>query len=142
MSLIRWICSRLLDQVISYPKVTDDIYMRRLPLPVNNRSCGQHCCPCWWQPWPLGLPLAGWPLAVAPYELAVGDRSLRRTAVDRPCGRHAASGYARGRLLPLQGALAAVGHPFAGGLAVASHPCRWPSHGRLPPVIATFAAKI
>ncbi|RRT59267.1 hypothetical protein B296_00012220 [Ensete ventricosum] len=75
---------------------------RRLPLPVNNRSCGQHRCPCWWQPWPLWLPLAGWPLAVAPYELVVGGRSLRRIAADRPCGRHAASGYARGRLLPLR----------------------------------------
>ncbi|RWW69758.1 hypothetical protein BHE74_00022610, partial [Ensete ventricosum] len=29
----------------------------------------------------------------------------------------------------------------AGGLAMASHPCRWPSHGLLPLVLAAFAAK-
>ncbi|RWW03048.1 hypothetical protein GW17_00033820 [Ensete ventricosum] len=28
---------------------------------------------------------------------------------------------------------------LTGGLAVASHHYRWPSHGRLPPVLAAFA---
>ncbi|RWW07305.1 hypothetical protein GW17_00029319 [Ensete ventricosum] len=46
MSLIRWICSRLLDQVIPCPQVTGDIYIL-LPSPsLRCRPYASGGCPC------------------------------------------------------------------------------------------------
>ncbi|RZS25265.1 hypothetical protein BHM03_00058441 [Ensete ventricosum] len=91
---------------------------RRLPLPADSRPCNRRRCPCWQQPWPLGPPLAGWPLAVAPYG--------RRPTSGRHCERRAARGHAH-RWLPQ------LATPCAGGLGHSRPPlCMWPGHGQTP----------
>ncbi|RZS29051.1 hypothetical protein BHM03_00062721, partial [Ensete ventricosum] len=97
------------------------------------------------------LPLVGWLLASAPYR--------RNATSNRARGWLSPLRAGRSRSPPMQGALAAADHPFvwglgrsrsppcrwpttlAGGLAMASHPYRWPSHGRLPPFLVMFTAK-
>ncbi|RZR96918.1 hypothetical protein BHM03_00026023 [Ensete ventricosum] len=132
------------------------LYKRRLPLPASSHSCSQRHCPCWRQPWPLGLPLAG---ALQPAALAgVALQVIVPMGGCCPCvlalaasSRPLAQGLSCNRTPlckgpwpqsadPLQVARSWLAAPV-GGLAVASHPCKWLSHGRLPLVRITFATK-
>ncbi|RWW22546.1 hypothetical protein GW17_00013239 [Ensete ventricosum] len=122
---------------------------RRLPLPVGSGPYGRRRCPYRRQPWP-------W--AVAPYGLAIGAAPCRRRAAS---GCHpyrlAAAGHPLYRgpwsqpvsfagpwpqsAAPLHVARSWPTTPV-GGLAVASHPYKWPSHGRLLPFLVAFVAKM
>ncbi|RRT73986.1 hypothetical protein B296_00024509 [Ensete ventricosum] len=96
---------------------------------------------CWQSPLrPAPLPL----LAVAPCRLAAPAGTALQVAMPvgdyRPCGLVVAG--CRSPIAPLQGALAIIGCPLASGQAVANHPYRWLSHGRLSPFLTAFASKI
>ncbi|RRT72323.1 hypothetical protein B296_00000978 [Ensete ventricosum] len=121
------------------------LHKRRLPFPVGSRpakgrlplqpaslplfAVALASCSSPLRAGRLRLPLADWPLAAwRPQRSAIASITLQATVPASACRPMCA--------------LATAGHPLVGGQVVASHPCRWPSHGQLPPFLIAFAAEM
>ncbi|RZS13785.1 hypothetical protein BHM03_00045412 [Ensete ventricosum] len=137
-----------------------------IALPRGDGPCDRCHCPYWRQPWPWAVAPCGLAVGVARFRLAASSVPLAGWPLAvAPCRRRAICGRACKRLPPpMQGCLGCSRSPLCrgpwpqsatplqvvrpwpatlvGGLVVANHPYIWPNCGRLPPFLDVFAAKI
>ncbi|RWV82062.1 hypothetical protein GW17_00056468 [Ensete ventricosum] len=157
-------CSVIVDLVIIGSVESSSYLLGNLS--EGDGPCDRCHCPYWRQPWPWAVAPCGLAVGVARFRLAASSVPLAGWPLAvAPCRRRAICGRACKRLPPpMQGCLGCSRSPLCrgpwpqsatplqvvrpwpatlvGGLVVANHPYIWPNCGRLPPFLDVFAAKI